>query len=168
MKQSEITSFIRHELPKKLLADLHALKIVKEADIECSAYFHLRRFLGERTDWRVLARKHAPATGHFIDLLLFQNDTPAIAIELKWAKKIIGDKDRISLERALDDLKVQKAYWISMTIGEELEAKPERNDGDQYRLFQIVIPLGLKGQSRKDWMARRRKFRQEMKKGKNG
>jgi hypothetical protein len=168
MNQSEITSFIRHKLPRKLLADLHALKIVKEADIECSAYFHLRKFLGERTDWRVLARKHAPATGHFIDLLLFQNDIPAIAIELKWAKKTIGDKDRASLEKALDDLKVQKAYWISMTLGENLEGKPERNDGDQYRLFQIVIPLGLKGQPRADWITRRKIFRQEMKEGKNG
>lgn len=167
MNQSDITSFIKRELPKKLLADLHALKIIKEADIECSAYFHLRRFLGERTEWRVLARKHAPATGHFIDLLLFKNDTPVIAIELKWAKKKITDKDRASLEKALDALKVQKAYWISMTLDKAQESRPERNDGDQYRLFQIIIPLGLRDQPRKDWISGRRKFRQEMKNGKN-
>ena len=167
MNQSSITNFIKNDLPKKLKADLLLLKIVKEADIECSAYFHLRNYIGEESEWNILARKHVPATGHYIDLLLFNKETPVIAIELKWAKKKITDKDRISLEKALNDLKVQKAFWISM-IPDEITEKPERNDGDQYRLFQIVIPLGLKNQEKTYWLSRRRKFRQDMKNGKNG
>ena len=56
MNLSDINNFIRNDLPGKLQKDLQALKIVKEADIECSAYFHLRKFIGERTDWKILAR----------------------------------------------------------------------------------------------------------------
>ena len=168
MNQLDVCRFISNELPKKLKADLRALKIVKEADIECSAYFHLRVFFGERTEWRILARKYVPATGHYIDLLIFNSDIPIVAIELKWAKKEITNKDRASLEKALDDLKVKKAYWISLTTSEESDDTPPRNNGDQYRLFQKVINLGLQGDARKKWMHARRKYRQEMRNGKNG
>jgi len=167
MNQQDITNFIRHELRDKLRVDMQALRMVKEADVECSIYFHLRKFLGENSNWRLLARKHAPATGHYIDLILFKHDTPVIAIEIKWGKRRIPDKDRASLEKAIDNLKVQKAYWISMTLDESSQRAPERSTGDQYRLFQIVIPLGLTGEKKKEWINMRRKFRRDMKEGKN-
>ena len=162
---SEITKFIKHDLPLKIQKDLLNHKIVKEADIECSTYFHLRRFIGEGTDWRILARKHAPATGHYIDLLLFNGHHPAIAIELKWAKKNIGEKDRRSLQRALEELKVQKAYWISATMDEH-KALTEREYTDRHKLFQITIPLGLGKDEKKEWLSKRKKFRNDMETGK--
>lgn len=166
MTISDITGYIKKELPEKLQKDLQSLKIVKEADIECSAYYHLRRFIGERTEWRVLARKHIPITGHFIDLLVFKNETPVIAIELKWAKLAITDKDRASLEKAINNLGVQKAYWSSMVTREECD-KPSKLKNDKYRLFQIVIPLGLDEPDKDSWTERRKKFRGEMKAGRN-
>jgi hypothetical protein len=162
----KINRFIRDELPKKLLSDLRILKIVKEADIECATYFHLRHFFGDKdTQWRVFARKHTPATGHFIDLLIFNNETPVIAIELKWAKRQITKKDRSSLEKALDNLGVQKSYWITMTTDEKQE-KPKREPLDNNRLFQIIIPLGYDKSEKSEWTKKRRLFRQDMKNGK--
>lgn len=166
MKFQQITNFIGKELPEKLQNDLQKLKIVKEADIECSAYFHIRNFIGEGSEWTILARKHVPITGHFIDLLLFHKDTPSIAIELKWSKSEIPEKDRRSLEKAINNLGVQRAYWISMVM-DEVCNKPQRQHEDKRKLFQILIPLGLDNQSRSKWIGKRMKFRQEMKIGRN-
>jgi hypothetical protein len=60
----KIQKFIRKKLPDKLVSDLQALKIVKEADLEYAVYHHLRRYIGEDPLSRVLARKHVPHTGH--------------------------------------------------------------------------------------------------------
>src|SRR5712672_996755 len=92
-----IQKFIKKKLTAKLQRDLRVLRIVKESDVECAAYHHLRRYIGEDPRWRVLARKHVPLTGHFIDLLLFKKYTPVIAMELKWGQINIGKKDRKSL-----------------------------------------------------------------------
>lgn len=77
-----IHSFIKNDLPKKLAKDLAELRIIKEADLEVSAYYHLRRYIRTDRAWRVLARKHVPQTGHFVDLLIFKNKYPLIAVEL--------------------------------------------------------------------------------------
>ena len=45
VKLAEIERFIRGSLKDKPKTDLKNLRIVKEADLECCAYFHLRRFL---------------------------------------------------------------------------------------------------------------------------
>ncbi len=42
-----IQTFIRSRLPGKLRRDLQKLRIVKEADVECATYHHLRRYIGE-------------------------------------------------------------------------------------------------------------------------
>jgi hypothetical protein len=42
-----VEEFVRKSLPQKLESDLRALRIVKEADIECCAYHHLRHFLSK-------------------------------------------------------------------------------------------------------------------------
>lgn len=51
-----IENFIRKKkhLRQKLLRDLENLRIVKEADVECAVYHHLRRYIGEGRKWRVL------------------------------------------------------------------------------------------------------------------
>src|SRR5437879_9086644 len=101
-KLQDVESFIKkNRLRDKLLQDLQGLRIVKEADIECAVYYHLRRFIGKDPKWRVFARKHARLTGHYIDLLIFKKYRPVIAIELKWNRQDIGGKDRRALDKAL-------------------------------------------------------------------
>lgn len=162
MNLNNITSFINNELPLKLQNDLQSLKIIKEADVECCAYYHFRQLFGDQSEWRVLARKHAKLTGHFVDLIIFDNDIPVIAIELKWNKSSISSKDRKSLESAIKWLGVHKAYWISMTMSSTV-SEIERLDTDKYQLFQKVIPLDLDDENKKEWTKRRKSFMAEMK-----
>src|SRR5882724_178278 len=116
-----VETFLRKRLPEKLRLDLRGLQILKEADLECAAYHHLRRFLGEDPRWRVFARKYVPITGHYVDLLVFKRQRPVIAMELKWGRKEIGAKDTHSLRRALENLRVNKAYWFSAAVSAPTE-----------------------------------------------
>ena len=151
----DVESFIRTQLPILLSRDLWKLRMVKVADLECCAYFHLRRFFDENTTWKVFARKHAPHTGYYIDILIFEEKTLQIAIELKWGKRKIGKKDRASLESALVQLGVNKAYWISALPSNQYTTPP-REDGDRYTLHQIIVPLELSDDDLLDWKNARR------------
>jgi hypothetical protein len=68
----KVEIFLTSALPGKLKKDLLALKMIKEADLECCAYHHLRRFLKGDSTWKVFVRKHSLHTGHFIDLIIFR------------------------------------------------------------------------------------------------
>lgn len=157
-----IQTFIRKRLPDKLRRDLQGLRIVKEADVECAAYHHLRRFVGEDPRWRVLARKHVPVTGHYVDLLIFKKYNPVIALELKWGQVNIGDKDRRSLNGALLKLGVNKAYWLSAVPSDKPREPLVKETVEKSVLHRIIVRLGLRGHKLEDWQRRRRMFRSEM------
>lgn len=161
----DIQNFIRKGLSDKLLRDLRQLKIVKEADIECASYYHLRKYIGEDAKWRVLARKHVHLTGHYVDLLLFNRYRPAVALELKWGQASIGKKDRRSLAAALAKLRVQKAYWLSATYSSKVGVSLKKKAVESGRLHQVIVPLGLTKTDLEDWKARRAKLRSGMAKG---
>lgn len=161
----KIQKFIRKALPTKLRRDLKNLRIVKEADVECAAYHHLRRYIGEDLRWRVLARKHVPVTKHYVDLLIFKETSPAIALELKWGQVNIGKKDRHSLDAALTRLCVNKAYWISATTSDKPHEPLVKETVEKRKLHRIIIRLDLSGPRLRDWRQRRTLFRSEMKKG---
>lgn len=161
-----IESFIRRTLPRKLQADLKQLRIVKEADLECAAYFRLRRFIGEDPRWRVLARKFVAVTGHYVDLLVFKKTVPAIALELKWGRRQIGRKDRKSLVDALNKLKVNKAYWISALSSDHPRAPIVKKEREKYVLHQILVTPGLAGEALENWKRERRAYRTEIQTGK--
>ena len=158
----DIQTFIRKRLPAKLRRDLEGLRIVKEADVECAAYHHLRRYTGEDPRWRVLARKHVPITGHYVDLLMFKNYKPAIALELKWGRPEISNKDRRSLLGALKKLGVNKAYLLSAVSSDNRDEPllKERLEGNVFH--QIVVRVGFTGPRLEEWKRRRRLFRSEM------
>ncbi len=167
----DIQSFIRKKRPRglreKLLRDLQNLRIVKEADLECAVYHHLRRYIGEDPKWRVLARKHVKRTGHYVDLLIFKNEYPAVALELKWNEVNIKKKDRKSLDEAITKLKVQKAYWLSLAFSGPQKGKTLRKKRkEQHVLHPIVVRLGLTGEELRDYKAQRKKFMSKMALGK--
>jgi len=157
-----IQKFIRKKLPVKLLRDLRGLRIVKEADVECAAYHHLRRFIGEDPLWRVLARKHVPLTGHYVDLLVFKRFRPVIALELKWGHVNIGKKDRRSLDGALAKLGVNKAYWLSAAWSAGKQQPLRKAQGESHVLHKIIVPLGLSGHKLQHWKQMRERLRSGM------
>jgi hypothetical protein len=162
----DIQTFIRSgQLSKKLRHDLQNLRIIKEADLECATYHHLRLFIGEDPKWRVLARKHVPATKHNVDILIFKNDLPVIALELKWSKIKIGPKDQRSLKRALQLLGVKKAYWLSTVSTERKPPKFNKTPDDKYVFHRIIVKLGFTGEELQAWKKERRAFMGDMRAG---
>ena len=145
---SEIERFLRSKLKVKLHNDLRQFRITKEADVECCIYYHLRKTLPARGSWRVLARKYAPRTKHYVDLLIFKNRLPIIAVEIKWNEKQMSKKDRESLNRALNGLGVNKAYFFS--VGPKISKttyKPlKKRVGEKYRLHEVRVGLRLRNE----------------------
>lgn len=161
-----VETFLRKRLPHKLRRDLKGLRIVKEADVECAACFHIRRFLGEDPRWRVLARKHVRVTGHYVDLLIFKRERPAVAVELKWGRRQIGRKDRKSLTGTLEKLGMNKAYWFSALSSAQPRDPIVKDQKEKYVFHQVLVTPGLAGVALERWKQRRARFRSEMRVGK--
>ena len=130
---------------ERLKKDLLKVRMVKEADLECCAYYHMNRYLRRDDDWRILARKHARHTGHYIDLLIFRKAVPRVAGELKWHSAEISKKDRQSLRRGIKRLRVNRAYFITTLIGAKKCSRIKKATLEKNRLFEIIIPLTLRG-----------------------
>lgn len=142
-KLGEVERFLRRELPTKLRTDLKKLRITKEGDIECCIYYHLRRKLPADGLWTILARKFSVRTGYYIDLLLLRKKCPRLAVEIKWNQKKMKDKDFNSLMSALKELRVNKAYFVSVgpDVSEESYEKFPKKDSQKYRLHEIRVGL---------------------------
>jgi len=158
--------FLNSSLPGKLKKDLRTLRIIKEGDLECCVYHHLRRFLRRDPTWNVLSRRHSLHTGHYIDLVLFRREYPRIAIELKWNRTRISQKDRQSLLKSIRSLLVNRAYFITTLIGAKGYKTIRKTRLMKNRLFEIVIPLPLNGAELTSWKERRRAFTSRMVRGK--
>jgi len=156
----EVEDFITEKLGKKLQRDLRKLRIVREADLECCAYYHLRKFLSRDSAWKVLARRYWRTSGkqRYTDLMIFLNSTPYIAIELKWRRKKISRKDLKSLKSALKDLKVRKAYFITTVIPNVSEY--ERS---QHKICEIPVGLNFSQKKYEKWKKERKKFTRKLK-----
>jgi hypothetical protein len=163
---SALEAFIRHILPEKLRKDLHTFHIIREADLACCVYFHLRRFLHSDRSWKVFAERHSYVTGHFIDVLIFREglenskkcQRPRIAIELKWNWNRISKKDRASLDKCIDLLGLDKAYFITVFTKKKEYHRIVKTNQEKFRLFEVHVPLGLHGQALKDWKDGRKLF----------
>jgi hypothetical protein len=165
-------TFLSGPLPMKIAKDLRALRIIKEADLECCAFYHLRQFLQKDPTWNVFARKHVPHTDHYVDLILFRRgyplrrEYPRIAIELKWNLDRISPKDRHSLNGSIRSLGVHKAYFMTTLVGAKVFNPIRKTRFEKNRLFEIVIRLPLTGHELDDWKQRRRAFMSNMVRGK--
>jgi hypothetical protein len=170
----KIEDFLRHALKTKLGNDLRLHRITKEADAECCIYHHLRKTLPAKGPWRVLARKYVRETKHYVDLLVFKDGRPRLAVEIKWNRKAISAKDRKSLNRALNRLRVNKAYFIcvgpdiSRTSYQKLKKQPK----EKHRLHEVCVGLDFTGKHRKakidQWKVKRDIFGRNMLPGKAG
>jgi len=143
IRLAEIESFVKHGLRDKLRQDLRSLRILKEGDVECCAYYHLRRLLRRDPSWRVFARKFSPKTGYYTDLVIFHSKKARIAIEIKWKGAKISKKDRKALASARKNLKVRKTYFYNvLPDGSAYKKVPEKKEAEKYRMFERVVDLG--------------------------
>lgn len=161
-----VEQFLTRTLPVKLHQDLLQFKIIKEADLESCVYYHLRKFVHRDSNWRILARKHSPQTGHFIDILIFRKQIPRIAIELKWNEKSISKKDRESLGKSLTKFGVNKAYFITTLVGDKEYRDIRWTEIEKNRLIEIVVQLVLPVSKLKIWKAERDLYKSRMLPGK--
>jgi len=162
---SRVERYLLKELKPKLRGDLRGLRIVKEADIETCAYYHLRRYLKSDPRWTVLARFFAKKTGHYIDLVIFRNSKPRLAIELKWNRREISKKDRKSLNRALKRLGAKKAYALTLLRNEDDYQKSVKTSKEKFRLHEIRVGLRWPPQRIKGWERQRKQLQQKMEPG---
>lgn len=158
----ELETFLGETLPEHLITDLCDLRMVKEADLECCVYHHIRNFLDRDKTWKFLARRYSRHTDHFIDILVFRKGKPRIAIELKWNRASISKKDRESLRRSISKLGVNRAYFITTIIGAKDFHSPRKTATEKNRLFEITIPLPLAGVDLQQWKANRKKYTSRM------
>jgi len=158
-----VESFLKKRVQVLLRDDLRGHRIFKEADLECCLYSHLRNRLESDSRWRIFARKHSRKTGYYADLVVYKNDIPCIAMELKWRKDKLGKKDRAALRKALLKLKVDEAYFFSALPDESAYKTPKNLEGEKRKLFECPIGLSFKGADRekriKNWEDYRKKFR---------
>jgi hypothetical protein len=153
-----IESFIKRKLQRKLEDDLVKFRIVREADLQSCIYLHLRSYLARDSQWRIYSEKHVPQTHRFVDLLICQECKegykPRLAIELKWNRKRISEKDRRSLCYALKDLKVHKAYFITTNYTDSKYQRIKKTRHERYKLYEIEIRLPQTG-NKNDWRKKR-------------
>jgi hypothetical protein len=158
---AEVEGFVKHTLIGKLQKDLRNLRILKEGDVECCAYYHLRKSLKQDPNWRVFARKYSPKTGYYTDLVIFHFKKARIAIEIKWGKKNISKKDRKALASARKNLRVRKTYFYSvMPDASSYEKLPSKRKAEKYRFSEHVVDLGYASkQDIQEFRRRRKEFR---------
>jgi len=158
---AEVEGFVNHTLKGKLQKDLRGLRILKEGDVECCAYYHLRKTLKPDPNWRVFARKYSPKTGYYTDLVIFHFKKARIAIEIKWGRKSISKKDRKALASAKKNLRAKKTYFYSvLPDASNYEKLPTKRKAEKYRLFERVVDLGYASkQDIEEFRRQRKEFR---------
>ena len=145
----QVEQFVVDELRKQIQLDFNQLKMVREADLECCVYYHLRKVFRKDRSWKVLARKHSIHTGHYVDLLIFRGTTPQFAIELKWNAASMSLKDRRSLRRCVIKLGVHKAYFITTHYSKRSFEEIIKIDAcEKHHIFELVISLPYIGDQR--------------------
>jgi hypothetical protein len=156
----EVEWFVKHTLKYKLQKDLRDLRILKEGDVECCAYYHLRKILKPDRNWRVFARKFSPLTGYYTDLVIFHYKKARIAIEIKWRKNEITKKDRKALAKTREKLGVKKTYFYCVMPDASPYEKVRKKKAEKYRLFERIVDLGYTSKEEiEEFERRRREFR---------
>ncbi|MBZ5568280.1 MAG: hypothetical protein LAN64_10580 [Acidobacteriia bacterium] len=157
-----LEKFLNKALITKLERDLLKLRMVKEADLECRVYYHLSHLLVKYREWKLFARKYSRHTGTFSDFLLFENEQPRVAIELKWNRSEISKKDRKSLGLCIKQLRVNKAYFITTLIGGRKYRKISKQASEKNYLFELVVQLPLAGSELERWKRERGLYMSQM------
>lgn len=137
----KLEHFVRRDLKRRLADDIMRTKMLREADLQACVYTHICRFLEGDGRWRVFGCRYVRRIGAFLDLLIFHDGVPQIAMELKWKRRQISRKDRRSLNRALKELRLRKVYFLTTAERQSSYTKlgPKKRAAERYRLHEIVV-----------------------------
>jgi hypothetical protein len=160
VRQAE--QFISGDLKRQLRRDLREVRILREGDLECCVYFHLRRKLG--SDWSIFSRKYVKQTGHFVDFVLFHKGKPRLAMEIKWRYKAIQEKDRSSLRKILDHKHIKKAYFLTALPDKNvyINLRGNKRKTEKNRLVELRVGLDWGKKRVKKWQEKRYHFTRRM------
>jgi hypothetical protein len=155
----QVEQFVVARLRKQIQRDFNGLKMVREADLECCVYYHFRKFFSQDPRWKMLARKHSILTGHYVDFLIFRETHPKFAIEIKWNAATMSLKDRRSLRRCVEKLRVHKAYFITTHYAKrDFTGMVKKDATEKHHIFEIVISLPYVDNQKAEWKERRKKY----------
>ena len=159
---SEVERYICTQMRAALQKDLLTHRMIREGDLECCAYHHLRGFLKGDGRWRVFARKYSGAIGRYPDLTIVMDLKPRIAVELKWRRKKISCKDRGTLRACLTRMPhVRKVYFITTALekGDFRKLGWRKRADEKYKLRELVVALDPSPLERKRWEEERDKYK---------
>jgi hypothetical protein len=163
---SELEAFIKGSLTTKIRKDVSTIHMIREADVASCVYYHLRRFLHLDKTWRVFTQRHSKETGYIIDMVVLKGDlkqegkllSPRIAMEFKWNQNRMGKKDRDSLGACVKDLKVKKAYYISV-LDKRGKHTITKKPYEKYKVFEMYVRPKVKPKDLKAWRKSRQLFK---------
>jgi hypothetical protein len=157
----ELELFIRRNLKVKLAHDFLNARMLREADLQGCVYAHICRFLRSDSRWRVFGCRYVPKISRFLDLLIFCEGIPRIAMELKWMRRRISRKDRRSLNKALKELPIKKAYFLTTNKHHSSYKKLGclKRAQEKYRLHEIVVVPDCTTARLEQVMAERAKYK---------
>ena len=145
---NDIERFVGKRIVSELETDLREFRILKEADLQSSFYFHLRRFLKDDVRWRIYSEKSTPH-GNYVDLVVSQRSKgrhfnrykPRLAIELKWQRIRISSKDRKSLRMAVQKLRAKRVYFVTVIHNGSPYQPTDKDEKEKYKLKEVIIRL---------------------------
>lgn len=159
---NDVNEFIRHELKRKLRDDLRSHRILREGDIECCVYFHLRGFLNSHANWRIFAYKYDKRTGYYPDLVIFRKHAMAFPIEIKWNRKKISNHDRKKLRKFLKR-DASRGYFVTVGPDADKYKKADKESEEKRNLFEVRTGLNFKDGKKSalfaKWKKQRKLFR---------
>jgi hypothetical protein len=122
-------SYIKKELPKKILADLKDWRLFSELDMHGVAYHHLRTKLSGKRDWYVRCDVRTKIKGAQPDIMIFNRYQPKFVIQL--AFKILPSQRLFPLEKLRQDrekLKRLRAAYPGLGKGYIIAVFDSRED----------------------------------------
>jgi hypothetical protein len=84
--------------------------------------------------------------------------SPRIAMEFKWNQNRMGKKDRDSLGACVKDLKVKKAYYISV-LDKRGKHTITKKPYEKYKVFEMYVRPKVKPKDLKAWRKSRQLFK---------
>jgi len=146
---------------KDLQEDFQRNHMLAESDLEACIYRHLRNFLEPDKAWRVFVGAYVKTLHRYPDLILLDGHKRRVAIELKWRRPGISEKDRRVLNQFLNTPHARKAYFITTAKNRSDYRKlgARKTQQEKYRLKEIVIALNLRGSRLRNYEAERRSIR---------
>lgn len=159
---NNVNEFIRYELKRKLRDDLRSHRILREGDIECCVYFHLRGFLNSDSNWRIFAHKHDKRTGYYPDLIIYQGNKLVFPVEIKWNREKLSNHDRKKLRKYLSR-GTSKGYFLTAGPDADNYRKTNKVDEEKWKLFEVRVGLKFKDGKQSSRYSRWKKQRKPFK-----